>query len=272
MPAEVMQNSLISAAQREQFIADGYMVVSGLIPDAVVEATRRQLLDALNIDPQDPTTWTAEPVSRDLKAIALTAACRTEAIEEVAQELAGAGFVRGVTYSPFLESQGLTQDTWHGFIPVLNYPTPGPRLFEPPRGYHIDGMHTVTLWPGKLFLVVFAYLTDTAEYGGATTVRPGSHRQVFEHWRSAGDPGNTAPPDLPYADPVPLPGKAGDVIFMHYLMVHSGSSNHSDHIRVGLNTTVLPDPARPYQQKTGPPQPDWTPLDYTLRTDTPNFH
>ena len=48
-------------------------------------------------------------------------------------------------------------------------------------------MHAVTVWPDKFFLVVFAYLSDTAEYGGATTVRPGSHRQVFEHWLATGD-------------------------------------------------------------------------------------
>ena len=97
-------------------------------------------------------------------SIAVTVPCRTEAIERVAAELVGDGFVRGVTYSPFLEVTGSALSvTWHGFIPVLNFPTPGPRRFEPPsEGYHIDGMHAVTLWPGKLFLIVFAYLTDTA--------------------------------------------------------------------------------------------------------------
>ena len=37
--------------------------------------------------------------------------------------------------------------------------------------------------------------------------------------------------------------------------------------RSGLNTAVMPDPERPYSRKSGPPQPDWTPLDWTLRTD-----
>ena len=54
---------------------------------------------------------------------------------------------------------------------------------------------------------------------------------------------------------------------MHYLLVHSGSPNHADHIRVGLNSAVLPDPDHPYERKPGPPKPDWTPLDRTLRTD-----
>lgn len=57
---------------------------------------------------------------------------------------------------------------------------------------------------------------------------------------------------------------------MHYLLVHSGSANHADRIRVGLNTAVMPDPAHPYQRRQGSPQPDWTPLDHTLRTDNLN--
>src|SRR5207302_1569224 len=74
-------------------------------------------------------------------------------------------------------------------------------------------------------------------------------------------------PVLRFPEPVPVSGAAGDVILMHYLTVHSGSANRSGHIRMGLNTAVLPDPAHPYQRKSGPPRPDWTPLDRTLRTD-----
>jgi hypothetical protein len=45
------------------------------------------------------------------------------------------------------------------------------------------------------------------------------------------------------------------VIFMHYLLVHSGSANRSTQIRVGLNTAVLPDPERPYRRKRDRPGP-----------------
>ncbi len=260
---------ILSAEQREQFIRDGYLRVSGLIPSGVVQTTYAGLLERMGVRPDDPATWAGKSMSTDLDAIALTESCRTSGIEAVASELVGPDFIPGVTYSPFLDSRGVSPAVLRGFIPVLSFPQPGPLVFEPPTtGYHIDGMHAVTLWPGKFFLVVFAYLSDTADYGGATTVRPGSHRQVFEHWRATGDMGNTAPPALAYAAPVPLPGKAGDVIFMHYLLVHSGSANHAAHIRVGLNTAVMPDSERPYQPKRGSPHPDWTPLDWTLRTDT----
>ena len=255
----------LNSAQREQFIRDGYVQVSGLIPEAVVHRTRVRLLAAMEVDPDDPATWKGKPVPHEDRILSLTEACRTVAIEEVAEELAGPRILRGVCHSNYLEAMGVDPPITRGYIPILNYPVPGPREFRPPSGYHIDGGHLATLWPGTLCLVLVAYLTDTAEYGGATTVRPGSHRQVFEYWHATGHGGSTHPPDLAYADPIPLPGRAGDVTFMHYLTVHSGSPNYSDHIRVGLNTHVMPDPAKPFTPISGPPQPDWTPLDYTLR-------
>jgi hypothetical protein len=242
----------------------------GLLPPEVVASTREELLAALEINPHDPATWQGKAVSADLQAIALTEGCRTEAVEAIAEQLVGPHFMRRLCHSPYLEARGVEPAVIAGYIPVLNFPTPGPREFQKPGGYHIDGMHLTTLWPGKFCLVVFAYLTDVAEYGGATTVRPGSHRQVFEHWLHENHPGSTHPPDLDYAEPVPLPGRAGDVLFLHYLTVHSGSANHSDQIRVGLNTAVMPDPTRQYEPRQGAPAPDWTPLDYTLRTDNLN--
>jgi len=252
---------------RRQFIEEGFLVARGLLPPGIVSATRDALLAALEIDTEYPASWSGKGISSDPDVLALTNVCRTTGVEEVAEQLVGPSFVRGLCHSPYLEAKGVNPPTITGYIPVLNFPSPGPREFQKPTGYHIDGMHLTTLWPGMFSLVVFAYLTDVVSYGGATAVRPGSHRQVFEHWLQAGHPGSTQPPDLDYAEPLPVEGSAGDVIFMHYLTVHSGSPNHANKIRVGLNTAVMPDPNRPYARKTGPPRPEWTPLDYTLRTD-----
>ena len=257
----------LDEGQREQFIRDGYVRVSGLIPRDLAITTRENLFAALEIDPADPASWAGKNISADPRVIALTEPCRTAGVEAVAEQLVGPHFLRGLALSPYLESRGVEPATIGGYIPVLNFPTPGPREFEAPRGYHIDGMHRTTLWPLNHYLVVFAYLSEVTVYGGATTLLPGSHRQVFEHWVTTGHRGSTHAPDLPYAPPRPIPGGIGDVLFMHYLMVHSGSANHSDRIRAGLNTAILPDPERPYQRKTGAPAPDWTPLDWTLRTD-----
>ena len=137
-------------------------------------------------------------------------------------------------------------------------------------GFHIDGIDVTTLWPGHRYMVLLAYLTDTCEHGGATAVRPGSHRVLLEHWLGAGATPNgaTSVPDLDYADPIPLPGSAGDVIFMHYLLAHGSSHNRSPHPRVGLNGVVAPHADTPYEPKIGAPTQAWTPIDRSLRTDT----
>jgi hypothetical protein len=239
----------LSQAQVEQFVRDGFVRVPALIPPDVVASSRRQMWDALRIDPDDGATWPEEPILVPHQVNALMAPCRTAAIEAVAEQLVGPHFRRG-----------------GGFSPVLNFPRPGPREFVP-MGFHIDGIGESTLWPVHRYLILLAYLTETTEYGGALAVRPGSHRQALAHWvRMGTDPaGSTVPPDLAYAAPVPVPGRAGDVVFLHYLLVHASSHNRDSHVRVALNGTVRPDPVPTDYPKRGLPQPDGTPLDRTLQ-------
>lgn len=257
----------LSTQQVDQFVRDGYTVARGLLPPSLVTTTRERLVPAMGVDPADPLTWPGRNLSTDAAVLAITAACRTAEVEAIAAQLVGPHFQRGLCHSPYLEQKGITPALIPGYIPVLSFPQSGPPRFQPPTNYHIDGMHLTTLWPDKHFLIIFAYLTDVVAYGGATTLLPGSHRQVFAHWVNSDRPDVSRPPDLPYAQPLPMTGEAGDVIFMHYLTVHSGSANFSPTIRVGLNSAIMPDPGQAYRRKSGPPRPDWTPLDHTLRTD-----
>ena len=99
---------IISSEQQVQFIRDGYVRVSGLIPSETVQATRAGLLERMGVAPDDPTTWAGRAMSTDPNAIAFTESCRTPALEAAAAELVGPDFIPGVTYSPFLDSQGVT--------------------------------------------------------------------------------------------------------------------------------------------------------------------
>lgn len=260
----------LTESDRENFVREGYFHARGLLPPDRVAAIKGELLAALEIDEADPRTWRDKPVTvDDARAIAATEPGRSDAFEAVVEQLVGPDFVRGVCYSPFLEWRHKPPVIRAGFIPVIKYPEEDSGSWQPGRdGWHIDGGASIRAWPGVNFLAVMAYLSDTPAHGGATVVWPGSHRQVFERWLAtdcAGAPG--VPDDLPVRDPVLVSARAGDVLFMHYLLVHAGSPNRAPHLRVGINTAVLPHPARPYQRKTGPPSADWTPLDHTLRTD-----
>lgn len=179
----------------------------------------------------------------------------------VVEELVGPHLPQ-ISYHTGKELVGLAAPE-KGFIPVLTHPNPGRaslgQEFIEPQGWHVDGIKGTAILPEVLMLVVFAYLNDVPEYGGATVVKPGSHRQLFQHWKQRGEMTPIHDLQSAWAPSMPLPGRAGDVIFFHYLLVHSGSDNLTENIRVGLNTAVHQDPAHPYHLKSGPPDPTWTP-------------
>jgi len=206
----------------------------------------------LGRSPDDPSTWPEAAIIVPHEVNRHMAPCRTAQVEAVAEQLVGAHFRRG-----------------GGASPVINFPRHGEPVFEP-MGLHIDGIDVTTLLPLHRFLVTMTYLTDTVEFGGATAVSPGSHRLLFEHWITSGTVpgGKTAVPDLDYQTPIPVTANAGDVVFLHYLVAHGSSHNRANHPRVALNGVVGPDRDAPYVPKLGPPAPDWTPIDWTLRTDT----
>ncbi len=263
---------MLTPEQKQQFIDEGYVRVPGLIDPDVVAAVKRNLLLSVGIDESNPSSWdTSQSLPDADDVLSTTIPARTEAVESVAEQLIGPDFLRGVSFSPFLEWRHKTPVVNRGFIPVLGFPVPSPT--EPPAwampdGFHIDGGGYVVTYPTTNFLAVMVYLSDVPQWGGATTVHPGSHRQVFDHWLHHPDVAGRGVPALDYAPAIPLPAQTGDAVFMHYLLVHSGSANFAPHIRLGLNTGVMPHPGKPYRPKSGPPQEDWTPLDFTLRTDT----
>ncbi len=243
--------SILSDADRASFISDGWFVVRGLVPRDVALTTRAALFCEIGESPDDPSTWKRVSVLWGNTLVGMP--CRVPAIEALAEALVGPDLRRDAAN--------------FGLVPVLKYPEPGPEAFVPENGWHIDGAERVTLWPDDCYVIPLVYLSDVPAHGGATAIRPGSHRQVFRHWLTTGAPASTRPPDLPYAAPIAVAGEAGDVILMHYLTVHSGSHNRSSRIRVALNTAIQPDPQRPYVRKRGAPTADWSPLDWTLRSD-----
>ena len=253
----------LTRAQVAQFVENGFVVVPGLIDPDRVNAGLKELKDKTGIVPDDAKTWPADKAGMHVgqEGIAFDrSACISPRMEAVVRELAGAAVTceRGLGY-------------------MLRFPQPGPKQFEP-GGAHIDGTRQgngLTMYPTHFHLLAMAYLTDTEACDGAFTVWPGSPRQVFswaycngadlgEKWRTTG---STGAPDIPLNDPMPVVARAGDVAICHYLMVHASSANRGDHVRVGLHGWLKAVPDHRYVPKAGPPQRDWTPLDWVLRTD-----
>ena len=253
----------LTQEQVEQFVNDGLVVVPGLIDPDRVRAGLKELKDQAGVAPNDSKTWPKDKPGLHVgqEGIAFDrSVCVSAKMEAVVQELAG----------PAITCE-------RGLGPILRFPQPGPRQFEP-GGAHIDGTRQgngLTVYPTHFHLLVMAYLTDTDEYDGAFTVWPGSPQQVFEwaychdvdlgeKWRTTG---STGAPDISLNDPTPVVAQAGDVAICHYLMVHASSANRGDHVRVGLHGWLKAEPEYQYVPRSGLPQDDWTPVDWVLRTD-----
>ena len=185
-------------------------------PDRV-RAGLKELKNKTGIVPDESKTWPKDKngmhVTQEGIAIDRTL-CISPKLKSIVRELAGPA----ITNEP-------------GLSPILRFPQPGPKQFEP-GGAHIDGTRQgngLTVYPTHFLLLVMAYLTDTDAHDGAFTVWPGSPRQVFswaytnnidlgEKWRTTG---STGAPDIPLNDPIPVVARAGDVAICHYLMVHA---------------------------------------------------
>jgi hypothetical protein len=240
----------LTSAQIDAFVTTGYLLLPALLPAEHVHAAQQLIWTRLRGSPDDPTTWPLDVfVTLDDMTDAFKA-WRPPVLDEVAEQLVGTNFVRNDSLTP-----------------TINFPRFGHRALSP-HGFHIDGIQETTLFPGKRFLVLLAYLNDVSVEGGATVILPRSHRQIFNFYlaRGRGPNGSTEIPlELDYDPPIALSGPAGTVIFMHYLLAHGSSDNHSPNIRFLLHGTVKPTEPRHFERQLPNEHPN-APLARTLAT------
>ena len=152
----------LTQAQVAQFVNDGFVIVPGLVDPDRVRAGLKELKHKTGIVPDESKTWPTDKngmhVTQEGIAIDRTM-CISPKLKAIVRELAGPA----VTNEP-------------GLSPILRFPQPGPKQFEP-GGAHIDGTRQgngLTVYPTHFLLLVMAYLTDTDAHDGAFTVWPGS--------------------------------------------------------------------------------------------------
>ncbi|MEE3338872.1 MAG: phytanoyl-CoA dioxygenase family protein [Candidatus Latescibacterota bacterium] len=89
-------------------------------------------------------------------------------------------------------------------------------------------------------LTVWFSLTDALVEHGCLQVFPGSHRSgLLHHCRRPGGL-SVAEPQMPSQEPVVLPMKAGDVLFLTQLTCHGSLSNVSDTVRWSFDLRYQP--------------------------------
>lgn len=202
----------------DHFWMEGYVLVSGLIPAGVVGEASATLLHLLS-----ETETGEELLYREPR---LTA-CYTAEVCAAAAELVG---LDASTFQPPARAFA---------IPVL--PVDSPWAFSQPHIDHAFEMYGHKVFPPPFRIAALVYLTDVSPQGGGTMVWPRSHTTLEQAARNEPVRYETMfrlRDDLDRFDlgqPVQLTPRSGDVLFYHYLLAHSGSSNCSGVPRLALN-------------------------------------
>jgi ectoine hydroxylase-related dioxygenase (phytanoyl-CoA dioxygenase family) len=213
--------------QRQRYQEQGYLLVSGLIPEEVAAAAEEAMWRLLHISPSDPSAWTAVQRGHHVFDSSELLACFTPAYLATAAALAG--------------------DDPRTFRPpsraycINIFPREGAWEWPRPHIDHAIKEHAYKVFPRAFRIASMVFLHDVAPHGGGTVVWPGSHRRIEALARSDPEryelmwPLNQDLQKAGLGDPLELTPKRGDVLFYHYLCAHAGSANVSDRPRFAMN-------------------------------------
>ena len=218
---------MLSQAEVDSFVADGFIAVRGAVPAGVLRACQDEIWSALGdlgVLRDDPSTWRAPVVRIPCPESEAFAAAGTQPVLwEAFDQLIGEG--------RWWRRRGVG-----GTIPV-RFPSqadPGD------AGWHIEGSFDkggeswVDYRSRKRGLLALYLFSDVDADSAPTRVRPGSHRDAARVLSPSGEEGlpftQAAPmaADASAARPTALvTGGAGDVFLCHPFLVHAASWPHT---------------------------------------------
>jgi Phytanoyl-CoA dioxygenase (PhyH) len=222
-----MSASPLTAEQREQYARDGFLLVSGLIPNAISAAAEAAMWDVVGVSPDDPASWgSVDPSHRAYENAALVA-CYTPVYVAAAADLAG-------------DDPATFRFPTRGYVINL-FPRREEWAWPRPHIDHAIKEHGHKTFPRAFRIAAMTYLSDIEPHGGGTVVWPGSHRKIEALARSKPEQYElmwSLGRDLQQAgfgEPLEMTPRRGDVLFYHYLCAHAGSINVRDRPRFAMN-------------------------------------
>lgn len=219
----------LTSVQKQTFIDHGFLKVEQAVPQVYVNRALRAINHSLGQGREmgDVAKLNAQSWCPELGGDAvITDLVNRTPVHQLAEDLIGEGRLTAVN---------------HGQVPPRF-----PRSLEVDAGSvkraggHIDGLGTGTngieagVYRRFFTGLAVVLLSDLPEGDmGNFTVWPGSHRAMSEHLRREGHQVLAhGTPQLDLAvEPLMCTGRAGDVIFCHYLTLHAAGPNLSPHVR-----------------------------------------
>jgi ectoine hydroxylase-related dioxygenase (phytanoyl-CoA dioxygenase family) len=207
-----------------QFARDGFLLLSGLVPENLLEQADREVEGLIAERPPDPSK-----AGRDADAW-FPPVSRLPACDQV---------LRG---SPVLAAAGelVAPYTLDHAFDHIQVATTESGWNHVPGGPHIDGHNPAEERPSSFTVLIGVFLTDqTRSQSGNLWVWPGSHLDHQSLFRQRGtralmDVGGHCTllePPTPLGPALELKGRRGDVVIAHYLLGHNKGGNTSGRTR-----------------------------------------
>ncbi len=208
------------------FKKEGYIVLPDLIEPELIEDWREQFWNHIAADPYNNSSWPDHYVIDAFSTDPIFG--HVAQMDAIVKQLGGGHFAGG------------------GGSMLVQWPQRDGQWSMPAQG-HIDG-YGPGGWSGGFMLAATAYLEDVEEEGGAFTYWPQSHISTHEYFRE--NPNHIDGRFTQLADwperkwdlfsarspqgPEQFTAQAGDVIFWHSFLCHTGSANIQQYPRLGL--------------------------------------
>ena len=219
--------SALTPTQTRQYAEQSFLLVSGLIPDAIAAEAEAAMWRLMEIDPHDPRSWAGQSSSHRTYESPELLDCYTPDMIEAATTLAD-------------ETPGSIAAPARAYA-INVFPTSEEWQWPHPHIDHAIKEHGHKTFPRAFRIAAMTFLSDVPPHGGGTVVWPHSHA-VLEHLAKT-DPArfemmwalNQELPNAALDSPIELTPRRGDVLFYSYLCAHAGSQNTSDRPRLALN-------------------------------------
>jgi hypothetical protein len=219
----------LTPEQKTHFKENGCLIIRGALTPGQVQAAQDTLWEGIEADRNDPKTWVEAgprgPTSANHPAIRAT-------VHE------------SPLFAMMEEMVGQNQLNPGSAGPALVYPSSNKDWSLPECG-HLDGYYTPTNGVpegtvGYMTINVTIYVEDIDSKGGCFTYWPGSHNVAYEFFKTRsllsvqGGVSSDVYPEGQCPQGHEFAGKAGDAIFWHGQLFHSGSKNINRTIRIAL--------------------------------------
>ena len=251
---------MLSEQQLAQFEEQGYLHLSGLIPQETVTKAEKAMWQMMGMDAEDPDSWGQfkrphlagfymEKMAggRRIELYGVThpdvLACCTPGYLTILKQLAAR-----YPEIPYCESQR-PDGIWalNEFPISAEWKSPSPHLDGDFRDFRLD--------PGTFRATSLTYLTDANSHGGTTVIWPEGPQRIREFRKKNPEFSNHVGdmkaqfPEMDLGEPMEVVAKQGDVLFFHHLLPHSGTMNVGSSARFAIRFMCLCLACRKWEKK-----------------------